>query len=258
MLHNEKAKVSKIIKTSERIQPDPELNGIKIDRVSEMRYLGLELNDLNRNNSHIKKRKAMSYACLSKIFANNIYCKFETSPRQIVQLYRTYIRPILFYGNENFDFNLTERNKLVTIDGNIMKNMLGVPIQCHTIDLQIACGMDTAEQYMSNCKAKFIKRLSENSLNSKILRYTIENRVPNSLSTHFFNNFCISESDRTYERILSLSNEEILKFKLLKNERKNFKIEMNEKVTKIRKLLDSYENINFQSELFNIIKHDKK
>jgi hypothetical protein len=256
MLHNEKAKVSKIIKTSERIQPDPELNGINIDRVSEMRYLGLELNDLNRNNSHIKKRKAMSYACLSKIFANNIYCKFETSPRQIVQLYRTYIRPILFYGNENFDFNLTERNKLVTIDGNIMKNMLGVPVQCHTTDLQIACGMDTAEQYMSNCKAKFIKRLSENSLTSKILRYTIENRVPNSLSTHFFNNFCISEGDRTYERILSLSNEEILKFKLLKNERKNLKIELNEKVAKIRKLLDSYENINFQSELFNIIKHD--
>ena len=116
--------------------------------------------------------------------------------------------------------------------------------------------MDTAEQYMSNCKAKFIKRLSENSLTSKILRYTIENRVPNSLSTHFFNNFCISESDRTYERILSLSNEEILKFKSLKNERKNLKIELNEKVAKIRKLLDSYENINFQSELFNIIKHD--
>jgi hypothetical protein len=53
MLFNEKAKSSSIVKTSEKIQPDPVLN--------ELRYFGLELNDLNKNSSHLKKRKSLAY-----------------------------------------------------------------------------------------------------------------------------------------------------------------------------------------------------
>jgi hypothetical protein len=34
-------------------------------------------------------------------------------------------------------------------------SMLGLPIQCHTTDLQVAFGMDTGDQYMNKCKAKF-------------------------------------------------------------------------------------------------------
>ena len=56
-----KAKVSSIVKTSEKIQPDPGLNGEKIARSHELKYLGLELNDLNKNNSHLKKRKSLAY-----------------------------------------------------------------------------------------------------------------------------------------------------------------------------------------------------
>jgi len=43
------AKVSSIVETSEKIQPDPVLNGEKVIRTRELRYTGLELNDLNKN-----------------------------------------------------------------------------------------------------------------------------------------------------------------------------------------------------------------
>ncbi len=256
MLFNKNAKVSSIVKTSEKIQPDPVLNGEKITRTSELRYLGLELNDLNKNSSHLKKRKSLAYACLSRLISSGIYCRFTTDPKLIVQLYRTYVRPILFYGNENFDFNKTERAKLITIDGNIMKNMLGIPIQCHISDLQIAFGMDTGDQYLNKCKAKFIKRLIENEMTNNVLKYTIENRVPNSLSMHFFERMEVNVNERTYNRLIEMSYDEIDKYKELKNERKNLNIEINRNVTSIRKLINDYETINFQQELFKLIKFE--
>ena len=257
MLFNEKAKVSSIVKTSEKIQPGPSLNGGKIIRTHELRYLGLELNDLNKNGSHLKKRKSLAYSCLSKLISSGIYCRFATDPKLIVQLYRTYIRPILFYGNENFDFNKTERSKLISIDGNILKNMLGIPIQCHTSNLQIAFGMDTGDQYLNNCKAKFIKRLMENDMTNGILKYTIENRVPNSLAMHFFDRMEVSLNERTYNKLIETSFDEIDKYKQLKNERKNPKIEINSNITSIRKLISEYETMNFQNELFKLIKFEE-
>ena len=107
----------------------------------------------------LKNVSHVAYVCLSRLFASKIYCKQATDPKLIVQLYRTYVRPILLYGNENFEYNITEKSKICTIDGNIVKSMLGMPIQSHTTDLVMAFGMDTCEQYLDNCKAKFIKRL---------------------------------------------------------------------------------------------------
>jgi len=256
MLYNSKAKVSSIVSTSERIQPDPVLNGNKVTRVSEMRYLGLEFNDWNGNSSHLKKRKSMAYACLSRLFSSRIYCKSETDPKLVVQLYRTYIRPVLLYGNENFEFNTTEKSKLCAIDGNIVKSMLGMPIQCHTTDLVIAFGMDTCEQYLNNCKAKFIHRLTCNETTKSILQYTIKEKIKNSLTMSYFDKHEICEDDRTYDKLVEISLYEIKKFNLLKHERKNNSIEINEKITTIRKLINNYETILFQNELFKIIKFD--
>ena len=145
MIFNKNAKLTKLGKKSEQIQTEPSLCGSKISKVSEMRYLGLELNDLNKNTSHLKKRRMLSYACLSRITASGIYLKKQTNPRQIVQLYKTYIRPILFFGCENFFYEKTELSKISTVDGNILKTMIGIPIQCHHTDLQLAFGMDSAE-----------------------------------------------------------------------------------------------------------------
>ncbi len=143
MVFNKNAKLTKLGRKSEEIQPDPSLCGGKISKVSEMRYLGLEINDLNKNTSHLKKRRMLSYACLSRITTSGIYLKKQTNPRQIAQLYKTYIRPILCFGCENFFYEKTELAKISTVDGNILKTMIDIPIQCHITNLQLAFGMDT-------------------------------------------------------------------------------------------------------------------
>jgi hypothetical protein len=80
-----------------------------------------------------------------------------------------------------------------------MKNMLGMPIKCHTSDLQVAFGIDTGKQYLNNCKAKFVKRLD--MIENKILKYTIKNRVPNSLATHYFDRMEVSLNKRTCNKL---------------------------------------------------------
>ena len=132
MIFNKNAKLTKLDRASERIQQDPTLSGEKITKVSELGYLGLELNDMNKNTSHLKKRRSLAYACLGKITASGIYCKTTTDPDLIAQLYKTYIHPILFYGCENFFYAPNELSKISIVDGNILKCMIGVPIQCHS------------------------------------------------------------------------------------------------------------------------------
>ena len=55
MLFNKNAKLTKSCLVNQRIQPDPTLCGEPITKVSELRYLGLEINDMNKNSSHLKK-----------------------------------------------------------------------------------------------------------------------------------------------------------------------------------------------------------
>ena len=61
MKFNANVKLTKLGKASERIQQDSTLSGEKITKVSELRYLGLELNDMNKNTLHLKKRRSLAY-----------------------------------------------------------------------------------------------------------------------------------------------------------------------------------------------------
>ena len=77
----------------------------------------------------------------------------------------------------------------------------------------------------------------ENDMTNGILKYTIENRVPNSLAMHYFDRMDVSLSERTYNKLIEMSFDQIDKYKQLKNERKNLKIEINSNVTSIRKFI---------------------
>jgi hypothetical protein len=96
----------------------------------------------------------------------------------------------------------------------------------------------------------------ENDMTNGILKYTIENRVPNSLAMHFFVRMEVSLSERTFNKLIETSIDEIDKYKQL-NERKNSKVEINSNITSIRKLISEYETINFQNELLKLIKFEE-
>jgi hypothetical protein len=74
---------------------------------------------------------------------------------------------------------------------------------------------------------------------------------------HYFDRMEVSTSERTYNKLIEMRFDEKDKYKQLKNERKNLKIEINSNVTSIRKLISGYETINFQQELFKLIKFEE-
>jgi len=166
------------------------------------------------------------------------------------------MRPILFFGCENSFYTPNELSKITAVDGNILKSMIGVPIQCHTTDLQRAFGMDTTDQYINFLRAKFIKRLLSNSLQREIIIYTLENNIKNSLTDKYFSQHDIPANERTSKRLIDLVNSEICKYNCLKKDRKHKKSIVNQTVESIKKLISEYETINFQEELFKLIKYD--
>jgi len=116
--------------------------------------------------------------------------------------------------------------------------------------------MDTTNQYINFSRAKFLKRLLSNSLTREIIIYTVENNIKNSLTDKYFIQHDMPSNKRTSKRLIDLVNSEICKCNCLKKERKDKKSIVNQTVESIKKLINEYETINFQEELFKLIKYD--
>jgi hypothetical protein len=131
------------------------------------------------------------------------------------------------------------------VDGNILKSMIGVPIQCHTTDLQ--------REFL---KSKFIKRLLSNAFTLEIIINTLENNKKNSLTDKYFNQHNNLSNERTSEKLIDLVSSENYKYNCLKKERKDIKSIVNETVESNIKLINEYGTISFQEELFKLIKYN--
>jgi len=129
-------------------------------------------------------------------------------------------------------------------------------IQCHTTDLQRAFDIDTTDQYINFSRAKFIKRLLSNALTREIIIYTLENKIKNSLTDKYFSQHNIPSNERTSEKLIDLVSSEICKYNCLKKERKDKKSIVNQAGESLRKLINESETINFQEELFKLIKYN--
>jgi hypothetical protein len=106
-------------------QEELSLNGAKITQVDSMKYLGVDIMDNDKNTDHIKRRKKAAYGALAKIGVLGINSEIM-HPNMKGHLYKTFVRPVLYYGLENFNLNLTERLSIKRIEGNIVKSILGI------------------------------------------------------------------------------------------------------------------------------------
>ncbi|RNA04086.1 RNA-directed DNA polymerase from mobile element jockey-like, partial [Brachionus plicatilis] len=76
-----------------------------------------------------------------------------------VQLYKTYCRPILSYGCEALKINQIDQRKLKTIEGTIIKRIMGLGKRAKTTKLLHALEMETTEIMLLKGKLNFVKRL---------------------------------------------------------------------------------------------------
>ena len=75
--------------------------------------------------------------------------------------------------------------------------------------------------------------------------FTLNNETKNSMTDKYFNTLEVSQSERSYDKLIEIVEAEIDKFKSFKKDRKDKSFYFNSKVSVIGKLADDFETINF-------------
>ena len=112
----------------------------EIEWVKSLKYLGVTVTQNNKSNTHLQERRLATWRSYYAL-KSEIEVEGEDLDQKIKsQLFRTYIRPIMYYGLENCFINKTETKKFQTFEGIIMKRMIGVKKRTNTKNL--ICSLD--------------------------------------------------------------------------------------------------------------------
>ncbi|RNA07428.1 RNA-directed DNA polymerase from mobile element jockey-like [Brachionus plicatilis] len=115
-----------------------------IEAHDKIKYLGVLINSKNTNDEHIQQRIKNTIKSLNAIGVLGINDK-NLKTKIKVQLYKTYCRPILSYGCEALKINQIDQRKLKTIEGTIIKRIMGLGKRAKTTKLLHALEMETTE-----------------------------------------------------------------------------------------------------------------
>ena len=99
------------------------------------------------------------------------YEGIEASKKGFV--YKTYIRPKLIYGMDNFELNSAQIKKLQSLDGAILKRLLDVSKYCYNTELFISLKMLPMTDLCKRLKLSLFVRLAKNELLYDLLNNTL-------------------------------------------------------------------------------------
>jgi len=96
-----------------------------------------------------------------------------------INLFKIYIKPLLYYGIESLDIN----KEIGKCESSIVKQLIGISKYCHTTDLFSALYINTAEESLYISKFKFIQRMERNEYTKQFMEELREvNTTTGSLS----------------------------------------------------------------------------
>lgn len=127
-------------------------------------------------------RKQKAFGSLSKLNILGINSD-QLSPFMKGQMFKIYIRPILYYGIENVFINKSKLNQIKRIDGNILKIMMMVPTRCRTTSLQLALNITPAHDHLIQIKLDFYMNLINNPFTKSVLEQTSTIKLEEDLKT---------------------------------------------------------------------------
>ena len=133
-----------------------------IQRVSNIKYLGVYLNEKLDEKLNLMKRKnaylLIRFNRLKPIRIQDFNVSFEVK----LYFYKTFIRPLLMYGIEIMKLYETQTRKLQTLESKMVKSMFGVKINKRSTKLLTACNIDTIKNRMTTMKTKMTIRVNKN------------------------------------------------------------------------------------------------
>ncbi|CAF1068123.1 unnamed protein product [Brachionus calyciflorus] len=192
----------------DRWQGSLELAGNRINQVTCMKYLGVEINDKENSLDHIKTRKQKALSGIFKLKSNGILNE-HMHPSMRTQLYKKYVRPVLWYSFETC--NMSQSN-LITIKRH-----------------EAALNIDSTLERFAEIKADFLTRLAQNKFTKKLIDFMEYTDYQNDFISEIYDHLDILSFD------IETSTLEACKiFKAKKREeRRHYK--ENQNVTKLRK-----------------------
>jgi hypothetical protein len=103
-------------------------HGVKIDnssieRVEEIKYLGVTLTDQNSIQEEIKSRLKLGNACYHSV--QNLLSSRLLSKNLKIKLYRTISLPVVMYGCETWSQTLRDERRLTVFENRVLRRVSG-------------------------------------------------------------------------------------------------------------------------------------
>ena len=208
----------------------------EIKKVEKMKYLGCHYNNKLNNKDHLNKKRFATFSAVNKIKDLGIE-SINISTAMKSCLYKTYCRPVLFYGIENLVLSELEKKKLQTIEANIIKRSYGLSHRVRSTDLIYSVGLERSIRKIERLKLNFLKRICTNTFTDKFIRilakkFRASPRNVNKKSILYECKCITGANEFEIDKILQKGNEK-LKF----IDRETESIINSEKVIKIKSIL---------------------
>ena len=151
----------------------------EIEWVNKLKYLGIWINQKNNNKDHLQERRIKAWASYHKL-KNDIDIENKKMSLNLkIHLFKSYIRPIIYYGLENLHLTKTELRKIQTMEAIMVKSMIGYKKRTRTTNLLHAIGIEPVARKYKIMRLNFMKRLLGNEYTFKIVK-TIERENENN------------------------------------------------------------------------------
>ncbi len=245
------------------------MNGQTIEFSKSIRYLGVDISTNLKNSLHLENRKNKALAALQQLKSHGMTSHRIQIPMKI-QMYKTYIRPIIYYGIENLLLNKNEINALQRLESTIIKRLLNINKLCYSTTLLLALNVDSTRNRTRLTTYSFWLRLYEN----KYTRETLEIQLKELKSAKFpelydctINNILkyiheyrhgtrlleLDYTDLTLKKINNSCKEEIENIRL----NNSYLLRYNDEIKKLKEIMNQENKLKIKTSLEEVLLPDK-
>ena len=151
---------SKCVITGKRkfiVEPKWYLNNEAIENVDKLDVLGVSLSGYNNCTAHIENRIGKCRRAFHSLKQYGL-CYPGLNTVSKVALYKTACQPVLTYGLDTLDVNQSNLNLLEKLQGNIVKQFLGVGDRCHHSNLVRALEIKSVKEIIEKSTVSMFSR----------------------------------------------------------------------------------------------------
>ena len=147
--------------------------GETVQRVDKIKYLGVWIDTKLRNTIQLEARRIKANGAFFGLKKVGIMSRnLDVHVKSL--LFKSYSRPILYYGMENMVLNKAEAKHIQSLEGILVKRMLNVGKNSRTTQLLRSVKIETVVEKINIIKLSFYTRLISNEYTKQIVGQIIK------------------------------------------------------------------------------------